>query len=266
MKSVFYPLRLMALRLFLAAAVFGCAAAIERKPPSQAPSLQEIEEYAEFVLEGGEFSEEIFSMLAEKYFLEYAAMEKDEKGGEPPGHARFISTVKKLSGKHPVDKLSYAAGYALFESGMTSEATTEFESFLRDYPRSPYRSEVAFRLGEIYFDREKDKEAIERYALVLSEPGSQFFGGALYKTGWAWHRLDEFRKAFGYFVRLSDSAGEAVRKEAVANIVMTLGRMEGKERNSALSEIKDRDYAPHAALTLGALLNDQTRPEEALDA
>jgi tol-pal system protein YbgF len=63
-------------------------------------------------------------------------------------------------------------------------AQTEFQDYLKYYPKTDYASNAVFYLGEIAYVQKRYPEAIDRYSDVISNfPNSFKLGPALYKRG-----------------------------------------------------------------------------------
>ncbi|MDH4226468.1 MAG: tetratricopeptide repeat protein [Deltaproteobacteria bacterium] len=267
-------------------------------PVIENKSLSTAEEYIDIALKSGDVSVETLLVLTENYFDEESAISRDRflayeeqqrlylagKTRAAPAapvtdHSRLIRGLRAVQERFPdkdgMDGVAYALGYALFESGKPSEAITAFEKFLEKYDSSRLATEANFRLAELYFDESRLVEAEEAYSKLLRRRTSAFHNKATYKLGWTHYRLDEYDRAFSYFVRLLDSskiaqadreAAETLGTEAENDAIKALTHLKGTAIETLMTGIKGSPKAPAMTLALGRVFLDQGRTVEAAQA
>ncbi|MDO8445763.1 MAG: tetratricopeptide repeat protein [Deltaproteobacteria bacterium] len=196
--------------------------------------------------------------------------------GEPAkDYSSLINHFKTLLPRHRygkgADAIRYILGFSLYEQGKRDEAVKVFEDLVRNYPNSDYIPEVSFRLGEFYFETGQMGDAVNAYGRIQKNPKSVFYDKALYKLGWAYYKLDEFKKAADMFISIldlrweGDPRIEGLTEEAVSSLVMSLSHI--KDTNEGieyLSSKGNREYTPLIILKLGDQLADETRYAAAL--
>lgn len=169
------------------------------------------------------------------------------------------------------DSIRYILGYAMYEQGERDDAVRVLEELARNYPDSEYLPEVSFRLGEFYFETGQMGDAINAYSRILDNPRSVFHDKALYKIGWAYYKLDDFKKAADTFTLIldlrwgGDFRVEGLTEDAVSSAVMSLSHI--KDTKEAVEYMKskgDRGYTQPVLLRLGDQLTEETRYDSAL--
>ena len=123
-------------------------------------------------------------------YNEYSAGRLPEEPEEP--EQRFDRTielyrwlVKDFPDYRFVDGAYYLLGYALQSQGEGQEGIKAWEVITQKYPESRFFDEVAFRVGDNYFQEEVWEKAIEAFLLVAPKKESRFYDKALYN----WHGL-----------------------------------------------------------------------------
>lgn len=273
----------------------GISSTAETKKEYEIEDLK-VKEWAEYMdlIGEGDISIDTILRLTEGYLeakdIQFKReMEEYEKGlalynsgkikaapGEPAkDYSSLINHFKALAPRHRygkgADSIRYILGFSLYEQGKRDEAVKVFEDLVRDYPNSDYIPESSFRLGEFYFETGQMGDAVDAYSRILKNPKSVFYDKALYKLGWAYYKLDEFKKAADMFISIldlrweGDPRLEGLTEEAVSSLVMSLSHV--KDTNEGieyLSSKGNRGYTPLIILKLGDQLADETRHGAAL--
>lgn len=190
-------------------------------------------------------------------------------------YASLINHFKTLSTRYRygkgADAVRYILGYAMYEQGERDDAVRVLEELARNYPDSEYLPEVSFRLGEFYFETGQMGDAINAYNRILENPGSVFYDKALYKIGWAYYKLDDFKKGADMFTTIldirwgGDFRAEGLTEDAVSSVVMSLSHF--KDTKEAVEYMKskgERGYTQPVLLRLGDQLTEETRYDSAL--
>ncbi len=274
----------------------GCKQATVKERAIDKPAdSTELKEYTWYAVNADDFSVDTLLMLTEEYFDEksdefkeeyaeyeqqaalYSEGEIDEPPAAPAPDYSFIidsysTLLKKYPAKAGMDSLLYTLGYALYEQGRISEAIEVFEDYVDNYTQTELYPEVAFRLGELYFDLGHLDDALSSYKKILNLRDTVFYTKALYKIAWTHYKMEDYDKAMVFFVELVDELGgdvdeasSAMSKEGLDAIVLCLSQMSiPEEVAEKIDVIKDRSYAGDTLISLAKKLNEQTRHEEAM--
>ena len=96
-----------------------------------------------------------------------------------------------LNGKSERESL-YAAAYETFKEGKYEKARTDFQNFLKLYPRSEYSGKAQFWIGECYYNEQQYEKAILEYEKVVTTfPERNKVPYALLKQGLSFQQLGD---------------------------------------------------------------------------
>ena len=158
-------------------------------------------------------------------YNEYSAGRLPEEPEEP--EQRFDRTielyrwlVKDFPDYRFVDGAYYLLGYALQSQGEGQEGIKAWEVITQKYPESRFFDEVAFRVGDNYFQEEVWEKAIEAFLLVAPKKESRFYDKALYNLAWTYYLVNRFDDAVENFVELLDYSYAQKAKEGGGGSVM----------------------------------------------
>lgn len=169
------------------------------------------------------------------------------------------------------DAIYYLLGFALYEQDKRDEAVKVFEELVKRYPQSDYWMEVNFRLGESFFETGQMAEAIEAYGRILNFPRSVFYDKALYKLGWAYYKVNDFKKAIDSFLLIADKKDEdgqgesGLKEESLSCVAKAMSRF--SDMNQALEYLKSKgvkDYTYDTLTKLADSFSEEGRYESAL--
>ncbi len=105
------------------------------------------------------------------YKIQTPASQTERPGG--PGAQAFLEVATTHSGTSAGAQASLLAAEALFRESKFSEASTQFESFLRTYPEHPLAPTAAFGIAACFDAMDKATEALAAYQdLVTRFAGS----------------------------------------------------------------------------------------------
>ncbi|HLE09041.1 MAG TPA: tetratricopeptide repeat protein [Thermodesulfobacteriota bacterium] len=237
------------------------------------PSVDTILRFTELYLEADDV---IYKKRMEAYESDTALHSKGRLDEEPrlpqKDYSKLIKYFRPLVERHieakGSDALMYALGYALSEQGKRDEAAEIFEGLISKYPRSPFVTEVSFKLGEFYFESGQLGEARASYKKVLEYPYSSFYEKALYKLGWVYYKTDDLKGALSAFTDVVERhRGEeaGLGEEALRGVVLSLNQFKSAEE--AVKYFISRggkEYMPPILKRFGGLLISETRYEAAL--
>jgi tol-pal system protein YbgF len=101
------------------------------------------------------------------------------------------------------DEKAYRDAYALFKSGSLDQAVSEFEDFLKKYPKSQFCADSVYWIGEARFAQGRFDEAVLQFDRVLKDfPGSKKELSALLRQGQAFEKMGDSRSAKIIFQKL----------------------------------------------------------------
>ena len=159
-----------------------------------------------------EYSDEVYQAKLKDYreaYDAYSAGHLPEPPEEP--EQRFDRTielyqwlVKDFPEYRFVDGAYYLLGYALQAQGDTEAGLLAWETLARNHQESRFFDEVAFRVGDYYFQEEVWEKAIEAFLWVTPKKESRFYDKALYNLAWTYYLVNRFDEAVERFVELLD--------------------------------------------------------------
>jgi tol-pal system protein YbgF len=144
------------------------------------------------------------------------------------------------------------------------QAEKEFDRLKTEYPGSKVDATATYWRGEARFKESKFNAAIEDWkALVAHEPGHPLAPRALFRTGLAWYRQQEYAQAESTFLQVLDSYGNTpdVAADARFNLGMTYKRMNRNDDAVAAYKAVVKDYpsselANMARIRIGYIYED----------
>jgi predicted negative regulator of RcsB-dependent stress response len=90
----------------------------------------------------------------------------------PVPSADFLKVAQAHQGTAAAERAKLLAAGALFGEAKYSEAYTQFDNFIRDYPASPWAAEAAIGIAASQEAQGKNDEAITAYQRVVTSYGS----------------------------------------------------------------------------------------------
>ncbi len=110
-----------------------------------------------------------------------------------------------------------------------NQKISDLEMFLKKYPRSTYRDDAMFALGDVYISENKTEQGVGAYDRLIREvPRSSYVPKALLKQGLVFYNADQGNRALSKFKRVvADFPGtdEAVQAVNTARLIyVDLGR------------------------------------------
>jgi TolA-binding protein len=146
----------------------------------------------------------------------------------------------------------YAAFQKAISYGFVQRNDTkiqELNDFLRKYPRSPYRDDAAYELGNTYIAMNNTSQGMEAYNRLIREvPGSPFVPQALLKQGLIYYNNDQGNQALDKMKKVVadyPNSAEAVQAVSTARLIyVDLGRTDEYAnwvKNLDFVEVTDAD-------------------------
>ncbi|HET8937812.1 MAG TPA: tetratricopeptide repeat protein, partial [Polyangiales bacterium] len=128
------------------------------------------------------------------YLEDYEAWQKTNtkaRSAEPPlpDSSEALALYDRILTKHKdfdrTDLVLYMKAYALMEAGRMTDALTQYQRILDEYPNSRFRPDAHMAFAESYFNGNHDfAAALKRYEEVLKYPDSELADLALFKSAW----------------------------------------------------------------------------------
>lgn len=275
----------------------------ERKQAIKQRRAEAITQLKQFVMQEPETAPEIpdaLMRLAEltwensrtQYLEDYEAWQKTNqrvRTPEPPlpDSSEALAIYDRILTKHKdferTDLVLYMKAYALMEAGRMSDALTQYQRILDEFPDSRFRPDAHMAFAESYFNGNHDfAAALKRYEEVLKYPDSELADLALFKSAWCLWKLGDVQSAARRFREVLDldgklAQGSAERKrrlmslqdEALEYLIQVFTE---DERNSAadlqrfLTSIGGERYAGRVLSRLSRTYFDQARYARAAEA
>ena len=137
-----------------------------------------------------------------------------------------------------MDEVLFRLAYLLQTIKKEEQAREFFLRLIKDYPNSKYVPDAYLSFAQFYFDKGEMDAAKKFYEKVEQFPKSPVYGYAVYKKGWCYINLGDFKTALGTFVdviRLAQSgkaggnklANQALEREAKKDVVKAYARTPG---------------------------------------
>jgi TolA-binding protein len=153
----------------------------------------------------------------------YSAMGKDDEA---------VAASKAYLALHKDSEIAPEVQYQVAEHYMAKQdfrkAEQEFDQLKTAYPKSKEDATASYWRGQARFKDLKFNEAIQDWKdLVAREPQHPLAPRALFKTGLAWYRMQEYPQAEGAFKQVLESYGNTldVAADARFNLGLTYKRM-----------------------------------------
>ena len=199
-----------------------------------------------------------------EYFQRYAADASKDKERRNDAYIRLGDSQFVNSSYWPAieayDKAAALGGrgsdYAAFQKaisygfvGRNESKIQELNQFMNRHPRSPYRDDALYELGNTYIAMKNTSEGINSYARLVREvPGSALVPKAMMKEGLIYYNSNQGNKALDVFKRVvADYPGtpEAVQAVQTARLIyIDLGRTDEYAawvKNVDFVEVSDAD-------------------------
>jgi tetratricopeptide (TPR) repeat protein len=204
-----------------------------------------------------------------------AALQRQQQGYEQEQQKWLLQAVatyieaSKFRKYPKMDEVLFKLAYLLQTVKREDQAREFFHRLIKDYPNSKYVPEAYLSFGEYFFQKGEMDAALKFYERVEQFPKSPIYGYAVYKKGWCYINLSDFRKALEIFVDVINIArtnrggearqNKALEREAKKDVVKAFGRMPGANADKAWEFFQrvGGDFAPKMMELLGELYWEQ---------
>lgn len=167
-----------------------------------------------------------------------------------------------------MDEVLFKLAFLLTSVKKEDQARVFFLRLIKDYPNSKYIPDAYLSFAEYYFDKGEMENALKFYEKVEQFPKSSVYPYAVYKKGWCYVNLGDFKTALETFVGVVRMATEgkvnvgaaqkaALVKEAKKDIVKAYSHVGGPEKAWEFFQRTGGDYAPKMMEALAELYWEQ---------
>ena len=178
-----------------------------------------------------------------------------------------VANGPKYQSYSKMDQVLFYLAYLLTQVKKEDQARVFFKRLIKDYPQSPFLPHAYLSFGEYFFENKDLENALKFYEKVLQYTGSPVYGFALYKKGWVYYNLTDFKNALATFIDVIDFAtapkakhGKSdgqLAKEAKKDLVRTYSQIGTPEKAWQFFQKYGKDYAPTMLEQLADLYNAQ---------
>lgn len=199
--------------------------------------------------------------------------------------AVYYRIIKNYKNFNRMCEAYYFLGKNLFEMGQEKQGLNVFrlmlQRFRNSYPSCPFIPNAYLSFGEYYFNNNQVKAAFSSYTQVLRFSKSSVFGFALYKVGWCYYNLTQYRKALQIFARVIlrargiqmsgkkfSSREKSVLKEALRDYVVTYSQLKtgaAVDADSDFTRVGGQQNRLKMLRRLGALYRSQGKHSKIID-
>ena len=167
-----------------------------------------------------------------------------------------------------MDEVLFKLAFLLTSVKKEDQARVFFLRLIKDYPNSKYIPDAYLSFAEFYFDKGEMENALKFYEKVEQFPKSSVYPYAVYKKGWCYVNMGDFKTALETFVGVVRMATEgkvnvgaaqkqALVKEAKKDIVKAYAHVGGPEKAWEFFQRTGGDYAPKMMEALAELYWEQ---------
>ena len=140
-----------------------------------------------------------------------------------------------------MDEVLFRLAFLLTSVKKEDQAREFFHRLIKDYPNSKYIPDAYLSFAEYYFDKGEMENALKFYEKVEQFPKSSVYPYAVYKKGWCYINLGDFKTALETFVgvvRMTQEGKvnvpkkqlEVLAKEAKKDIVKAYSHVGGPDK------------------------------------
>src|SRR5579871_7946 len=170
-----------------------------------------------------------------------------------------------------MDEVLFRLATMLMGAKKEPQAREFFHLLIKDHPTSKYIPDAYLAFGEHAFDEGRMEEALRFYEKVAELPKSSLYPYAVYKEGWCYVNLGDYKQALQIFVgvvrtareRGGKTAGkpggalEALGREAKKDVVKAYAHVGGPDKAWPFFRQVGGEYAPKMMEALAELYWEQ---------
>src|SRR5450432_2757816 len=167
-----------------------------------------------------------------------------------------------------MDEVLFRLAFLLTSVKKEDQAREFFHRLIKDYPNSKYIPDAYLSFAEYYFDKGEMDNALKFYEKVEQFPKSSVYPYAVYKKGWCYVNLGDYKTALETFVgvvrmategkvNINKNQKDALVKEAKKDIVKAYAHVGGPDKAWEFFQRTGGDYAPKMMEALAELYWEQ---------
>lgn len=167
-----------------------------------------------------------------------------------------------------MDEVLFKLAYLLTSVKKEDQAREFFLRLIKDYPNSKYIPDAYLSFAEFYFEKGEMDAALKFYEKVEQFPKSSVYPYAVYKKGWCYVNLGDYKTALETFVgvvrmategkvNVSAAQKQALVKEAKKDIVKAYAHVGGPDKAWEFFQRTGGDFAPKMMEGLAELYWEQ---------
>ena len=107
-----------------------------------------------------------------------------------------------------MDEVLFKLAFLLTQVKKEDQAREFFLRLIKDYPNSKYIPDAYLSFAEFYFDKGEMENALKFYEKVEQFPKSSVYPYAVYKKGWCYVNMADYKTALETFVGVVRMATE----------------------------------------------------------
>jgi tetratricopeptide (TPR) repeat protein len=203
---------------------------------------------------------------------EKPALQSQQKGYEQQEQKWLLEAVKgyiaatKFRKYERMDEVLFKLAYMLTSVKKEDQAREFFLRLIKDYPNSKYIPDAYLSFAEFYFNKGEMDSALRFYEKVEQFPKSSVYPYAVYKKGWCYVNLGDFKTALETFVgvvkmtqdpRFKGPQVKQLEKEAKKDIVKAYSHVGGPDKAWEFFQRTGGDFAPKMMEGLAELYWEQ---------
>jgi TolA-binding protein len=205
---------------------------------------------------------------------EKATLQNQQKQYEQTQQKWLLEAVKayvaatKFKKFERMDEVLFKLAYLLTSVKKEDQAREFFLRLIKDYPNSKYIPDAYLSFAEFYFDKGEMDAALKFYEKVEQFPKSSVYPYAVYKKGWCYVNLGDFKTALETFVgvvrmvqekkvNVNAAQAKALEKEAKKDIVKAYAHVGGPDKAWEFFQRTGGDFAPKMMEALAELYWEQ---------
>ncbi len=194
---------------------------------------------------------------------------EEGKGRFEEAAAGYAELIQRFPGHLLAEEAHVRRTVCLLRQKKFDETLTSCRIFMETYPTSPWKGEILYLQGELFFEQEQFQKAIPFYEEALLEKKEKpWRSRALLHQGWSHLKLGAAEKALPIFQTLTEK--EEVGEAAHFGVILSR-RLQGNQEEvlKALESFLDRPLPPEwrskALLEKGEILLGLSRYPEAIE-
>jgi tetratricopeptide (TPR) repeat protein len=132
----------------------------------------------------------------------------------------YAMLVNDHSDYRRMDEVLFALAFGLEQMGQMPKARQVYHRLIKDYPQSRFIPHAYLSFAEFFFNEGEMAPALQFYGKVTEFPPDRnpVYGYALYKQGWAYYNVENFKKSLQMFVEVIDFANKNPDATDVKNL------------------------------------------------